>query len=174
MTPEQLAEIRARCDKATRGPWRVEAEQGAIAMGEGKVFDWIAQTWPKCEEDFPNATSNGRFIAHSRQDIPALLAYIAELEDATRWRYPPEMPTTNGDYLVRHEYAGEMVQDVAGYTFGTWWVPYLDSAITPTAWQPLPEPAPIEKRPGGFRRAAGVLRGLVADSGPNVPKEGTP
>lgn len=79
MTPEQLAEIKARVDAATGGKWFYNGE--GIVGGGG--LEWVAQTFSKRETDFPNHEANGEFIAHARQDIPALLAYIAELEGTT-------------------------------------------------------------------------------------------
>jgi hypothetical protein len=85
MTRPDLEAIRARCEAATPGPWTPESEQGhgrgvrAIAsvawcpvscVVGGKSQSIVAR----------DASRNARFIAHARADIPALLAYIEELE----------------------------------------------------------------------------------------------
>ncbi len=59
MTPLDLDAIEARCDAATRGPWKVDLD----------VFD-------KQGQELRDAT----FIAAARTDVPALLALVRELE----------------------------------------------------------------------------------------------
>ena len=85
MTRPDLDAIRARCDAATPGPWKTESEQGhgrgvraiasvawcPVACAVGKESQSIGQR---------DASRNARFIAHARTDIPALLAYVEELE----------------------------------------------------------------------------------------------
>lgn len=67
-----LAPIKARAEAATPGPWKDDGE--IIGPGFG-----IAQTWDKHEDDFANAEANSEFIAHARQDIPALVAEVERL-----------------------------------------------------------------------------------------------
>lgn len=94
MEASRLAEIQARCKAATPGPWAWECVgeksnewclgivcdddgnplSGMIEKGQGVVVESIVT-----EADGFN---NADFIAHARQDIPDLLAYIAELQDA--------------------------------------------------------------------------------------------
>jgi|WetSurMetagenome_2_1015567.scaffolds.fasta_scaffold145244_2 hypothetical protein len=70
LTPNELREIGERCEKATPEPWVLE--------------DWVIVTPDDLEveelDDFPNGQwlDNRRFLAASRQDIPALLAHIRE------------------------------------------------------------------------------------------------
>lgn len=54
MTPERLAEIKARAEAATSGPW----------------------------DDGCSHAVNGEFIAHARQDIPDLVAEVERLRAA--------------------------------------------------------------------------------------------
>lgn len=62
MTQQRLAEIEARCEAATPGPWK-----------------------PK--RDFLSWDCNAAFIAHARQDIPALLAEVERLgADRDAWK----------------------------------------------------------------------------------------
>jgi hypothetical protein len=103
ITPERIAEIKARCEAATEGPWVVE--------------DWGDETYPSpsivappstcipprgypCEdlgnriiydEDGDCSDDDINFIAHARADVPDLLAAleaserkVAELEEANR------------------------------------------------------------------------------------------
>ncbi|MDX2550193.1 hypothetical protein [Streptomyces stelliscabiei] len=83
---ERLAEIRDRAGIATEGPWRVveghEIHQGA-EFGGFAVY--VAQTDPDC--GCVQSVADAEFIAHSREDVPALLAdnerlraRVAELE----------------------------------------------------------------------------------------------
>lgn len=63
LTPDQLNEIRERCEKATEGPWNVTGESALTAPGY---------------KEFAPSDEDLDFIANSRTDIPALLAHIAE------------------------------------------------------------------------------------------------
>jgi hypothetical protein len=65
MTTEQrIEQIKERTDKAAAGPWR---QFDTYIAGVANVF----------------AKHNQDFIAHAREDVPFLLARIAELE---RWK----------------------------------------------------------------------------------------
>lgn len=88
MTPSDLAAIRERCQKATRGPWffgrgadncdyidyqAYPDERGGIAPtsnDDGREPIW----WKTCYRD-----EDGQFIAHSRTDVEALLAEVERL-----------------------------------------------------------------------------------------------
>lgn len=69
MTKERLDAIQGRADRATCGPW----------------CHWCH--W--CREDMPTAakvipeSDDARFIAHAREDIPALLAEVERLRALT-------------------------------------------------------------------------------------------
>lgn len=93
MTPERIAEIRARAEAATPGPWI--AERDCFDEEEGLVWHLFTKQdlenlWSDpiglwaffFEESDANAESNATFAAHARQDIPDLLVYIKELEDS--------------------------------------------------------------------------------------------
>lgn len=83
MTPERLAEIEARAEAATEGPWkcwngwpakpmaceRIGPDGGGGLHGVPDIHG--------CVEDL-------EFAAHARQDIPDLLAYLRELEEETK------------------------------------------------------------------------------------------
>jgi len=75
LTQEQIEEIRKRAEDATPGPWKVGVD-GYVCNAGFYVTDTIVE----------DITSNifekedAEFIANARQDIPALLAHIAELE----------------------------------------------------------------------------------------------
>jgi len=70
MTREQRDAIRARCNAATEGPWEYS---GLMEVYAGKYevigrFDELADV---------------RFIAHARQDVPALLDALGEVGTCT-------------------------------------------------------------------------------------------
>jgi len=82
-----LAEVRARTDAATPGPW--EADGWEIHAEPGHV--WVAES---CDLDAKDGgAANAAFIAHAREDVPFLLAELARrdaaleavLEVAHRW-----------------------------------------------------------------------------------------
>jgi hypothetical protein len=78
LSPERLAEIRAREQAATRGPWLAYGvpyngyEDPEIANEDA----YIAQTVYDSQSGSTNhnVDADTLFIAHTRQDIPALLA----------------------------------------------------------------------------------------------------
>ena len=79
MTPEQLEAIRKRAEKATPGPWR-------RAIGAGQQMRCIEALKQKVVVEYPFAVAqidavNMEFIAHVREDIPALLAEVKRLEE---------------------------------------------------------------------------------------------
>lgn len=72
MTPEALAEIRERAERATPGAWNLKKD--------GRYEDH-----DECRIELPDDDielcryENGEFIAHAREDVPALIAEIARL-----------------------------------------------------------------------------------------------
>ncbi len=68
ITKERLAEIKARCEAATEGPWEQEdCRENHIATATGM--------------DIAHAPKqiNAQFIAHARTDVPALLTEVERL-----------------------------------------------------------------------------------------------
>lgn len=115
MKPD-LDAIRARCDAATPGPWAYDEGAGYIEMHEAGYAefkpDWersvhkqpplvarMTDTWGDTAED-------GRFIAHARTDIPALLAYIEELESRVTYTVG-ETEWTNRVAVAEQRFADE-------------------------------------------------------------------
>ncbi len=82
MTEEQLAEIEARVEAATSGPWELK---------HGDIGSSLRDPWGEdlieiysdgyCGMAF-NHTATGTFIAHAREDVPALLAEARRLRTA--------------------------------------------------------------------------------------------
>lgn len=101
MTPKELAEIKARCDAATPGPYKAELDVfehddpeievcitniGATTPPtRGYLSLFTAGTGLKVsEENWPKAHASqdlrdAEFFAHARTDVPALLAEIERL-----------------------------------------------------------------------------------------------
>ncbi len=96
MTPEEIAEIRAREQAATPGPWTwsagmIEAPPGVDGGMEAVL--WTANISGEHDDDDyqaalgacgihaeEHAADNLRFLAHAREDVPKLLAHVADLE----------------------------------------------------------------------------------------------
>jgi hypothetical protein len=96
ITPERLAQIKARADKATAGPWdeirgnTVRAVKGDFAV---PIFESLAPIdWHKNKrltdgvmcKAYSDEVNNAAFIASARQDIPDLIAALeaAQAENA--------------------------------------------------------------------------------------------
>jgi len=92
-TEEMLAEIRGRVEKATPGPWETRIDDGwpigSFATGnsgeDGK--DYTVQCVGNRASDLCDSGStldakdDAKFIAHSREDLPYLLALVEELQN---------------------------------------------------------------------------------------------
>lgn len=109
MSDEQqarLAGIRARTEKATAGPWEVfhrlpgltaaddETENGVGLDIEGPTHAWKHGQFAR--------SADAQFIAHAREDIPYLLALVAEL-DADRERLIAVIRSADDDLERRDE-----------------------------------------------------------------------
>lgn len=71
ITDQQLDEIEARTTAASLGPWTVSEDYSDVLSPDG---DQLASYWNPTAE-----TRNGEFIAHAREDVPALLAEVRRL-----------------------------------------------------------------------------------------------
>lgn len=90
MTEEELAQIRARADTATPGPWECRNAGGTIAMGEvirlHRVRDSSRDAWLIAEstlsadqKSHDEQDANMEFIAQAREDVPDLLVEVERL-----------------------------------------------------------------------------------------------
>ena len=82
LTPDELSEIRARCEAATEGPYCVERHD----MEDGSITYeiWTSSFKTRIvsindELDNDNARLDAQFLANARADIPALLSTITTL-----------------------------------------------------------------------------------------------
>lgn len=124
LTPEELAAIRAREQQATPGPWDAAADDDAhrvwmLQAGERPATYESHHVW-ECdhacypgEPQYEQADADADFIAHARSDIPALLAYVEELE-AAPWRASYLDMREQRDAMMRQAEAAE--RDVARLT----------------------------------------------------------
>lgn len=101
LTAERIAEIKARADAATAGPWEAEFPEGrdnawhdiVVVATEETILN--GETECRTEIVHPDYAHSHRqrlnqiratmeFVAHSRADIPDLLAEIEVLQDELR------------------------------------------------------------------------------------------
>ncbi len=78
MNEKELAEIEARAEAATPGPWEVDNDLSVFTKDGGHGTPWtLFDTVGNEGED----SSNADFIAHARQDVPALVAEVRRLNE---------------------------------------------------------------------------------------------
>lgn len=98
MTEERLAAIKARAEAATPGPWHhvLAAIVGTTPCPDDDNTTCI------CNTDWGNSTNiqpNAAFIAHAREDVPALLEEVERLRAREEW--------LAGQVAVHSEHYGE-------------------------------------------------------------------
>lgn len=97
MTQQQLDEIRERCESVTPGKWKSDdyglmvLSENPYGKGQMRIVDirgWghltgvgIGALGLSDDEAFEIQKANSRFIAHSREDIPALLDEVERLQE---------------------------------------------------------------------------------------------
>ena len=80
LTAEELAAIKEREAKATKGPWSCSTEENGntvtIRAADGTPHTLGTEITEKCCDGEPSEeeAANGYFIAHARTDIPRLVA----------------------------------------------------------------------------------------------------
>lgn len=74
LTAEQLAEIKARAEAATPGPWK-RFHMDRFSINNEPLEKHICGVSQESEHD-------AAFIAHAREDVPALLAEVERLRAA--------------------------------------------------------------------------------------------
>ena len=84
LTAEELAAIKEREAKATKGPWSCSTEENGntvtIRAADGTPHTLGTEITEKCCDGEPSEeeAANGYFIAHARTDIPKLLGLYRE------------------------------------------------------------------------------------------------
>lgn len=79
--PLDLEAIEARCEAATEGPWEHQS------WGDSD-YDVVTETDPSVSVCRPRLGGDSVFIAHAREDIPALVAEVRRLRDSRRLSEP--------------------------------------------------------------------------------------
>ncbi|MBY4381850.1 hypothetical protein HQO24_10370 [Rhodococcus fascians] len=97
MTPGEFAAIEARANAASAGPWLAKGmyPQEVLANDDGLTLVATTHSSP----DGP--PFNTEFIAHAREDIPALLAAVRERDDTiarVRALHQPRVNSTSALY----------------------------------------------------------------------------
>lgn len=75
MTDAQLKAIEERAEKATPGPWGVNGQRG-----DAYWYGYVHAGDTPIDDVFRE--ENAAFIAHSREDVPALVAEVRRLREA--------------------------------------------------------------------------------------------
>lgn len=147
MTEEKLQEIEARANAATPGPWEyIPDDIGGYMVSNCKEcqsivasadYDWL------CSKEYLSVSyDDADFIAHAREDIPALIEEVRRLRDGQEdWRkHEDELPFREGwDYLVCFR-NGKVV--AARYCCEGIWS-YEGAILSEreiSHWMPLPKP----------------------------------
>jgi hypothetical protein len=89
LTKSRLDEIDARAGKATPGPWR---ESGSCIIQTDHV---TRDVW-----EIPQCKSDTLFIAHARDDVPALVAEVRRLRTAIREIIDDASPCTTACHVT--------------------------------------------------------------------------
>lgn len=79
MTEQELKEIEARASAATPGPWVHDTVQSESAVICGHAPGVVCE-WRKGAAAFDDCD----FIAHAREDVPALIAEVRRLQELTK------------------------------------------------------------------------------------------
>jgi ABC-type nitrate/sulfonate/bicarbonate transport system substrate-binding protein len=85
LTPDDLADIEARAEAATEGPWVLGAEWATVASGSDSVIHgYYDGECPSCGEkivttaDVALHADDAEFIAKARTDVPRLVRALRE------------------------------------------------------------------------------------------------
>lgn len=83
LTAKQLEEIRARAEKATKGPWMEDTHYPGKVYCDDALGSIVADCGPFqfCARRKKEIGANTTFIAHCRGDVPALLAEVERLRE---------------------------------------------------------------------------------------------
>jgi len=82
MTNDQLSDIEQRCNAATSGPWQSFIEGRDHSSGSSFIRTGGLDNSSPDIELYGASHADYDFIAHARQDIPALLSQIRRVQEA--------------------------------------------------------------------------------------------
>jgi len=78
MDSKKLEEIKARVEAATQGPWEIYKDHLFSAFDRYGISTYFE--WPVCKAGGNLTAQNAEFIAHAREDIPALVIEVERLQ----------------------------------------------------------------------------------------------
>ena len=94
-----LTEIQQRTDKATPGPWQAHSRNGfnpgqepREIRGLDSFFGWVIDGPPNAERGQFSRGWDAHFVAHAREDIPALVEEVLALRTRVRELEEEETP----------------------------------------------------------------------------------
>jgi hypothetical protein len=94
LSPERRAEIAARAEAATPGPWCTDSSE--IYQGT-EYTSWAVWVGETCDpDDRRKSRADAEFIAAARTDVPALLAEVEQLREAAAENFPGELAMLRG------------------------------------------------------------------------------
>lgn len=79
VSPEELAEIEARCNRASSEPWRSMIEGRDHTAGSSFIMTGPPHARGDDIELSGATTEDQDFIAHARQDVPRLVSEVRRL-----------------------------------------------------------------------------------------------
>lgn len=109
MTAEELEAIRERCDKATPKPWVAVAEWQRTTGPAAVVYvlrKIMAATHIITASDSMSA-NDADFIAHAREDVPALLDEVERLQAVCRTEHDERVRLAEYIRLAQHALIGD-------------------------------------------------------------------
>lgn len=107
MTHEQIEAIRERAEKATEGPWNWDGDFTYTKRGMLEPLIWESEYKGIGVEE-----TDADFIAHSREDIPALLAEVERLQKQNEEYERALSQIAHGDTHVAYPH------DIAAWALG--------------------------------------------------------
>ncbi|WP_060210221.1 hypothetical protein [Sporosarcina koreensis] len=95
LTQEQLEAIRERAEAATEGPWK--NFDGGYIVGGSEIA--VGEVVAEAERD-----ADAEFIAHAREDIPALLAEVERMQKIiNEWEQSTQQQLLEETQRIRKE-----------------------------------------------------------------------
>jgi FMN phosphatase YigB (HAD superfamily) len=78
-----IKSIEERCERATKGPWNIEHQFHIHSNGRGICSTGAYGSNKDCEFEkvYQDNMANSDFIAHSREDLPALIEAVKEAKE---------------------------------------------------------------------------------------------
>ena len=117
-----LKAIEARAKAATPGRWTTKYGRSVVShvpwyavMPFGKSRDWLKEIQNGLRTGLPDTQANADFIAHAREDIPALIAEVRRLESELHINPEAEIGRLNARLeteILRRDSLGETLDNV--------------------------------------------------------------